>query len=74
MTQKAAFNFCENDLQVPAQLLEIDTVEENKAIQAEIKRRGDIDVNQNRKGVESGPIHVWLVIIVMFTTGYNKCY
>ena len=29
MTQKAALNFCENDLRVPAHLLEIDTGEEN---------------------------------------------
>ena len=38
MTQKAAVNFCENELQVPAHLLEVDTVEENAAIQAEIFR------------------------------------
>ena len=38
MTQKAAVNFCENKLQVPAHMLEIDSVEENAAIQAEIFR------------------------------------
>ena len=47
MTQKAAVNFCENELQVRAHLLEVDTVEENAAIQAEILRR---------------PANVWLGI------------
>ena len=40
MTQGEARNFCENDLQTPAHLVEIDSEEENNAIFTEIIRRG----------------------------------
>ena len=39
MTQSEAKKFCENEQQVPARLVEIDSAEENTAIIAEIKRR-----------------------------------
>ena len=48
MAQKAALNFCENQLKVSARLVEINSVEENNAIQSEMNRRG--------------AIHVWLGI------------
>ena len=48
MTQKAALNYCENELKAPARLVEINSVEENNAIQTEMNRRG--------------AIHVWLGI------------
>ena len=40
MTQGEARNFCENELQIPAHLVEIDSEEENNAIFNEIIRRG----------------------------------
>ena len=39
MTQKEAVNFCENEVEVPAHLVEINSAEENKAVQAEMNRR-----------------------------------
>ena len=39
MTQSEAKKFCEEEQQVPARLVEIDSAEENRAIVAEIKRR-----------------------------------
>ena len=44
MAQKAAVNFCENEVKVPAHLIEINSAEENKAIQAEMNRRPAIYV------------------------------
>ena len=60
MTQKEALNFCKNDLQVPAHLVEINSVEENNAIQAEINRREDNDDH----------IFVWFGIIVYHWLSY----
>ena len=39
LTQSEAKKFCEEEQQVPARLVEIDSAEENRAIIAEIKRR-----------------------------------
>ena len=39
LTQSEAKKFCENEQQIPARLIEIDSSEENSAINAEIKRR-----------------------------------
>ena len=39
MTQSEAKKFCEEEQQVPARLVEIDSAEENRAIVDEIKRR-----------------------------------
>ena len=39
MTQTEAKKFCEEEQEVPARLVEIDSAEENSAISAEIKRR-----------------------------------
>ena len=39
MTQSEAKKFCEDEQQVPARLIEIESAEENRAIVAEIKRR-----------------------------------
>ena len=39
MTQIEAKKFCEEEQQVPAHLIEIDSTEENRAIVAEIKRQ-----------------------------------
>ena len=39
MTQSEAKKFCEEEQQVPAHLVEIDSAEENSVIIAEIKRR-----------------------------------
>ena len=40
LTQSAARNFCENELEVPAHLVEINTEEENDAILCELDRLG----------------------------------
>ena len=39
MTQSEAKKFCEEEQQVPARLVEIDSAEENRAIVAEMQRR-----------------------------------
>ena len=39
MTQSEAKKFCEEEQEVPAHLVEIDSLEENRAIIAEIQRR-----------------------------------
>ena len=39
MTQKEAVSFCENEQEVPAHLIEVDSQEENQAIHCEDKRR-----------------------------------
>ena len=56
MAQKAALNFCENELKVAARLVEINNVEENNAIQGEMNQRG--------------AIHVWLGITDKYTEGH----
>merc|ERR1712062_570723 len=38
MTQSEAKKFCEEEQEVPARLVEIDSAEENRALMAEIKR------------------------------------
>ena len=49
MTQKAALNFCENDLRVPAHLLEIDTGEENISLKKHFLRKHLLDKKCFRK-------------------------
>ena len=39
MTQKEAVSFCENEQEVPAHLIEVDSQEENQAIHCEDERR-----------------------------------
>ena len=56
MTQSEAKKFCEEEQEVPAHLIEIDSVEENNAIQAEMNRRG--------------AIHVWLGITDKYSEGH----
>merc|ERR1712203_190403 len=59
MTQSEAKKFCEEEQEVPARLIEIDSVEENNAIQAEMNRRG--------------AIHVWFGITDKFSEGHWRC-
>merc|ERR1712210_272999 len=47
MTQIEAKKFCEEEQQVPAHLVEIDSAEENRAIVAEIKRRNFVQRKTN---------------------------
>merc|ERR1712062_231920 len=56
MTQSEAKKFCEEEQEVPAHLIEIDSVEENNAIQAEMNRRG--------------AIHVWFGITDKYSEGH----
>ena len=57
MTQKEAVNFCENEVEVPAHLVEINSAEENKAVQAEMNRRP--------------ATYVWLGIIYVSSCMYH---
>ena len=45
MSQSEAKKFCEEEQEVPARLVEIDSAEENRAIIAEIKRRNFVSRN-----------------------------
>ena len=60
MTQFEAKKFCEEEQQVPARLVEIDSAEENRAIVAEIKRRN----------FHSKKIQVWLGITDRHSEGH----
>ena len=60
MTQIEAKKFCEEEQQVPARLVEIDSAEENRAIVAEIKRRN----------FYSKKIQVWLGITDRHSEGH----
>ena len=60
MTQSEAKKFCEEEQQVPARLVEIDSAEENRAIVAEIKRRNFL----------SRKINFWLGITDRHSEGH----
>merc|ERR1712110_1271979 len=60
MTQSEAKKFCEEEQEVPAHLVEIDSAEENRAITAEIKRRN----------FDSRKIEFWLGITDRHSEGH----
>merc|ERR1712110_902509 len=60
MTQSEAKKFCEEEQEVPARLIEIDSAEENRAIIAEIKQRNFL----------SRKINFWLGITDRHSEGH----
>ena len=60
MTQSEAKKFCEEEQQVPARLVEIDSAEENRAIVAEMQRRNSF----------SRKINFWLGITDRHSEGH----